>query len=979
MSFPDDPLNVQVRIAPGANPAADPLTYQWVDITDRLQRAEPITISRGRSTPLADTVPSSCSLRLNNADGRFTPRNPVGPYYGQLQRNTPLQVRLLHVVDVFDRTVSNGWGSPAIGSAWTTSGGSASDYFTDGSVAKQSLGTVNVLRQAFADTGVTSGEMTVDVTNPLGTPNGAAVTHWVVGRAEDPSNFYAARLDIKPGGGVDLQIVKRVGGVLTGLAAVTNIGTHASSTWRVVFSWMGSELRAKAWKPASDSPPGWQVGAVDTSLSSGTQCGLLTRLEGGNTNTLPVVVSYDNVEVTSPRFTGYVDRWPPRWDPSGNLRWVPIQAFGTLKRISSAGEATRSPLYRYYTEQQTFNKSGYWPLEDGSLATEGASAMRTVDSLVPSAPVRFGQSSPLGGVGTMVDTSGAYLQARIPPEYATDWRMECVVAHDEVPTTSTRVVAWLTPGTIQAWNLFTTATGFSVNGYSAMSGGTFLIGVNTGILAQPGRLHHIRIDVTLSGGSNSLQVWVDGVSGGSATLGSSLTLQPTLLRVNPDAAQVIPAVGHIGVWSASPLPATTSAAVALGSPGELAHARVAAVCAERQVPYAPYPVAGITSEAMGPRLSGSLMAQLRDAEATDGGILYELTCGRLTYRPRSTLYNQPVTLALDYAARHIAPPMEPSDDDATLRNDVTARRPSGSDARYVDEAHIAAVGRWEQPLSANPSTDAQLEQLAAWAVHRGTVAEQRFDTITLRMTAGDAVTTAWLGCDIGSRLTVANVPASVTPDPVDQILVGYVETFGEHPVWTVQALCEPASSWTIGRLNDPVLGRLDTAGSQLSAGDASAQIRGDAPNRAVVAAGLDVALFAPGARVALYDSAGRRKEPTVFTITSIAGPAFGVYDMFLDPLPAETVRGNFTGDYDSVRRVDGTSLSVATAAGPVWTTNVAHVPFDVNVAGERVTVTAISGASSPQTFTVTRAVNGVEKGHAAGTDVRLWQPLILGL
>jgi hypothetical protein len=36
-------------------------------------------------------------------------------------------------------------------------------------------------------------------------------------------------------------------------------------------------------------------------------------------------------------------------------------------------------------------------------------------------------------------------------------------------------------------------------------------------------------------------------------------------------------------------------------------------------------------------------------------------------------------------------------------------------------------------------------------------------------------------------------------------------------------------------------------------------------------------------------------------------------------------------------------------------------------------VTAISGASSPQTFTVTRSVNGVVKSQAAATAVQLFR------
>lgn len=68
-----------------------------------------------------------------------------------------------------------------------------------------------------------------------------------------------------------------------------------------------------------------------------------------------------------------------------------------------------------------------------------------------------------------------------------------------------------------------------------------------------------------------------------------------------------------------------------------------------------------------------------------------------------------------------------------------------------------------------------------------------------------------------------------------------------------------------------------------------------------------------------------------------------------------------------------TSLSVATDAGQaLWTTDSNARPFDVNIGGERVRVTNVTGASSPQTFTVTRSINGVVKAQTSGTDVRLW-------
>ncbi|MQB00550.1 MAG: hypothetical protein GEU78_09705 [Actinobacteria bacterium] len=73
------------------------------------------------------------------------------------------------------------------------------------------------------------------------------------------------------------------------------------------------------------------------------------------------------------------------------------------------------------------------------------------------------------------------------------------------------------------------------------------------------------------------------------------------------------------------------------------------------------------------------------------------------------------------------------------------------------------------------------------------------------------------------------------------------------------------------------------------------------------------------------------------------------------------------------------TVSVQTTDGPVWVTDSAEFPFDILTGGEAMTVTGVSGATSPQTFTVLRAVNGVEKSHAAFTDVRLRYPAIAPL
>lgn len=64
---------------------------------------------------------------------------------------------------------------------------------------------------------------------------------------------------------------------------------------------------------------------------------------------------------------------------------------------------------------------------------------------------------------------------------------------------------------------------------------------------------------------------------------------------------------------------------------------------------------------------------------------------------------------------------------------------------------------------------------------------------------------------------------------------------------------------------------------------------------------------------------------------------------------------------------------VTTASEP------AQFPFDIVVGGEQMTVTAIAATTSPQTFTVTRSVNGVVKTHSTGATVEFHQPLRMTL
>lgn len=68
----------------------------WTDITgDVMTRdgtSNPITTTRGQQDWASQPQPKTCTFLLNNALGKYTPGNPLSPYYGQLGRNTQLRV-----------------------------------------------------------------------------------------------------------------------------------------------------------------------------------------------------------------------------------------------------------------------------------------------------------------------------------------------------------------------------------------------------------------------------------------------------------------------------------------------------------------------------------------------------------------------------------------------------------------------------------------------------------------------------------------------------------------------------------------------------------------------------------------------------------------------------------------------------------------------------------------------------------------------
>ena len=791
-----------VQIAPGADLTSDLTGRRWTDVTQYARKQVSIN-PRGRPDEASDTPPARCSLRLDNAGGRWVARNPLNPWYPDLHRNTPLRVRLRRARDTFDRSVSNGLGTSTSGQVWTPATGAASAWSVGSTVAQVSISAVNSARTILLGAILLDAEQRSTIT-PLVAPTGGALVWQHMHRYRQAANTYhGLSVELNPGGTVTckLRVQQGVsGGVVTSVtvpALTYTVGQPVHFRSGV----FGQHYAAKAWVGTPDDEPhGWHLESDYYAITTPGQVGFQASLAVGNTNVLPYGFTVDNYELLVDRFTGFFDELPVSWAPGETDTYVDATASGLTRRLNQG----KSPASAMRRTIGTTNPIAYWPLEDESSATQGASGLPTGAPILIDwdwGTVRFAGSTGPPGSGSLPEfASGGTLVGSVPADdSATSWRLEFVTKFPPLdPATGRIAVGWTTGGSVSYWEIFAAQQidgGLSVN-YETPSGGFGTFSSNVGV--DDGEWHLIRAEASQSGGNIALNVKVDGVTVITQTMTTQTLGGITQVTVNPtgEPDDEVPAIGHIAVWAPWSSTADTVAAFR-GYAGETASARMVRLCAEDGIPNR---VDGAgDSLAMGPQPSATLLPLLQECAETDGGILYERTDGTIGYLSRVSRYNRPADWALTYG--QLVPGVKPTDDDQQIRNDVTASRSGGSSAQRDDPDHIAIFGRYDDRISVNPATDEVLVNQAGWAVHVGTTTELRYPSIGVNLINQDSIIDGWLCCDVGSRLTVSGPPAILVSDSIDQIIEGYSETL-DSVEWRVTINGVPAGSWDVAEATD---------------------------------------------------------------------------------------------------------------------------------------------------------------------------------
>lgn len=614
------------------------------------------------------------------------------------------------------------------------------------------------------------------------------------------------------------------------------------------------------------------------------------------------------------RFFGYADGWTPGWDVTGRNAVVRLSASGTLRRLGQGAAPVLSALRRA-TLEDTANVVAYWPCEDtGDVVTEFVSGLPDGEPLVVTGDVRPGQGADFACSLPLPKSNGSSWVATVPTYTTTgETQIRAIV---DVPSSGgdagSPLLTLNTTGTAATFRVIYT-TGGGLNFTAVASDGTTILADQTIAFGVDGQRGQVGLQLTETGGNinwevDFLELGAAASVGFDATINGRTVGRVTTVHVNEVGNNDF-TYGHVTLQSALTLESENIAGLNAHDGNTTTGSvtgRLQRLCAENGLTL----LAGgdgtnldNTLDRLGPQRPETLLTLLREIEATDVGLLLDgESAEHIGYRTRR--YFDARATDLTVAATQLAFPFDPVDDDQNTRNRVDVRNLAGG--RFVGEdtdgpLGTATIGAYETSHAVNMSTDAGLEQVAAWLVHLGTVVGYRYPRLALNLARNPELALDWAALRVGERITVTGVDTVRTQHPagdLDLLVQGWSESLSRF-TWDVEVNCSPYDPHRIITLaadsgdTGEFVCHLDTSGSTLATG---------------VAAGA-------------------------------------------------------------------TSLSVTTTTGPIWTTTADDFPFEVSVGGVPVTVTAISGASSPQTFTVA----AVPAALTAGDEIKVHRPTVLGL
>lgn len=792
------PYRFIAEVAPGADPGASPSTWAFTGDGIRWRSRAGIKIENGRDDEAGEVEAGSADITFDDRSGKLSPRNVLGEWYGRIGVNTPMRVTLLTIADTFTRTVPSGLGTePRSGATWQHV--TPSLWSVNGSAAVTTLSAASTFNTAFIGDPVGPD---IDVTHSASIsamPTGGAWVHATMVRRRDTAHFYRAHTEFQPDGTIVVKIQRVRAGSTTTLTSnvVTGYTFTAGTVVRTRVRSIGRTILIKAWTGATE-PAGWQCSVADDAVD-GSGFGFYEWRLATNAGALSVTI--DDVEVRSTVFCGQVPEWPVRWPSKSGVDVIaPVVASGILRWLKQGQPPLASPISQ---QLAAYNPQAYWELKDGSSATAAGSSVPYGFPALGT-DVTFGNAdAPGGALGSVsLNTVASSRLAGVVRSWNLGNGDAGVILYARFPSLPAAsparpLLEIRTIGDIRRWVVTCDAATFNLTAYDAGNNDVGSTGGNVyGI--DPTKWFALHVEMNKSGTSDTAFAISWHQVGSQVFYGPAGTVPGRLVTRISDVILTAPVDGTLvsNVWvgpSSVPFVDNTFMAVSSGFSGETDVARIRRVFGYAGIEVAVAPGAG---RRLGPQPRNATALEVaRDAEKAGYGVLYERG-SILGYLPWSARINVPVALALDWAQGHLDEPPEPTDDDQRIVNRWTSSRPDGSERTAENAASIAANRLYADGDEVNVQTDDQLDDDAGWHVAVGTVGDMRWPRIKINLTRNPGLIPQWLGCRVGSRVTVANAPRQILGEVIDLIIEGFTIEVNVDYEWTVEMACSPAKPWT---------------------------------------------------------------------------------------------------------------------------------------------------------------------------------------
>lgn len=536
------------------------------------------------------------------------------------------------------------------------------------------------------------------------------------------------------------------------------------------------------------------------------------------------------------RSTTEAASWAPQRSIDKRDAWTPIVGGGIMRRLGQGNAPIRSVAYRALSAPANdATRVAYWPVEDESNATAIAGTPGTVIT----SPVQLGQDAVSASSERLaVFGDGGALTFLVPVYNSTEHKVICLFKYPttELPDLFTVMSVDCQGGTIDRWDLvYSTGFGLRINFWSGESIVETLGPVAWSTWIGDGGEVFSTIELTETGGNINVLHQMVRVSTGQIGTPTDTVTGHTLGRMWRITVRGNGlAFGQLAVGSdtgAFPnyISPTNGTLGTRGYTGEAAGRRAVRLGDEE----------GVTvtwvgdpddTQPMGPQPVLPFLDLVRECARVDDGLLFEPVDDLgMVVRGGRDLYNRDSVLTLDYSLRGISHPFAPALDDRGTRNEVTAKRRNGSSytARKttgplnvnnpIDDPE--GVGKYDTQVDVNTSTDAALVGQAWWRVHRGTIDQARYPSITVDLVAIPSLVADVEAVDIGDRITVTGLPVDWQQGDAELVVLGISESIGTH-TRTVTFNTVPASAWEVGIVGTGD-GSIDVRGARVDAANST--------------------------------------------------------------------------------------------------------------------------------------------------------------